>query len=66
MTGIAKYNNGLEYRVKDRVRINTGNSDGSIPSLPDYQGTVQRIVGEKRVYVIADDGDRFTVHVGRL
>jgi hypothetical protein len=54
------------YEIGNRVRINTGNADGSIPSLPNYQATVKRIIDKTHVFVDADDGDRFSVHVGRL
>ncbi len=62
----AQYKSGPEFRANDKVRINTGNADGSIPSLPDYRGTILYIVDKRRAYVIAEDGDEFEVHVGRL
>jgi hypothetical protein len=55
-----------KYQIADRVLINTGNADGSIPSLPDYRGTIAEIVDKEHVRVLADDGDRFSVHVARL
>ena len=54
------------YEVNDRVRINTGNWDGSIATLPDYRATIEEVVDKEHVKVVADDGDRFRVHVARL
>ena len=56
----------VTYEAKDRVRINTGNADGSIPPIPNYFGTVKEIVDKDHVVVLADDGERFNAHVGRL
>ncbi len=55
------------YLPPTRVSINTGNADGSIPSIPNYYGTV---TGSNKdgtlVYVKADDGDFLEVHPLRL
>ena len=61
-----EYHDGI-YSSGDRVRISMGNGDGSVPALPDYTGTVEKMLDRERVLVQPDDGRApLTIHVERL